>query len=414
MSIINICANEPIIRHKTHKVKVGDLYIGGDAPILIQSMTNTDTANIDATVKQVIELHLAGSEIVRITVNNDEAAKSVAKIHDKVLSAGYNVPLAGCFHYNGHTLLKDYPDCARALAKYRINPGNVGFGDKRDKQFEQMVNIALINDKPIRIGVNWGSLDQSILADLMDKNSKKVLPKSSIEILYDALVSSCLLSAEHAEKIGMPSNKIILSCKTSKIADLVVVYKALAQHSNYALHLGLTEAGMGIKGIVATTAALTSLLNQGIGDTIRSSITPKPGGARTEEVEVCKAVLQSLNFRKFAPEVSACPGCGRTTSSYFQSLAEDIDNFIKINMPSWKLLYPGVEMLKIAVMGCIVNGPGESKYADIGISLPGTGEEKVAPVFIDGKKTHTLRGDRITFEFTQLLVSYIENRFGMK
>jgi (E)-4-hydroxy-3-methylbut-2-enyl-diphosphate synthase len=411
---IDICGSDPIVRHKTHKVKVGSLYIGGDAPILVQSMTNTDTADIEATVKQVIELHLAGSEIVRLTVNNDESAKAVAKINDKLLALGYDIPLAGCFHYNGHTLLKNYPDCAEALAKYRINPGNVGFGEKRDKQFEQMVNIALENDKPIRIGVNWGSIDQAILAELMDKNSKRQSPKSSIEIIYDSLVSSCLFSAELAEKIGMPSNKIILSCKTSKISDLVVVYKALAMHSNYALHLGLTEAGMGVKGVVATSAALTSLLSQGIGDTIRASITPKPGGARTEEVEVCKAVLQSLHFRNFAPEVSACPGCGRTTSSYFQTLAQDIDNFIKTNMHEWKLLYPGVEVLKIAVMGCIVNGPGESKHADIGISLPGSGEEKVAPVFIDGKKTHTLRGDRITLEFKNLLLGYIENRFGRK
>ena len=413
MKSLDIRENAPIIRHKTHKVKVGNLYIGGDSPILVQSMTNTDTADVEKTVQQIVELHLAGSEIVRITVNNEKAAKAVAEVHNKILGLGYDIPLAGCFHYNGHTLLTEYPDCAQALAKYRINPGNVGFGKKRDKQFEQMVNIALENDKPIRIGVNWGSLDQAILAELMDKNSKKSIPKSATEVLYDALVTSCLLSAENAEKIGMSSDKIILSCKTSRIADLIVVYQALAKNSNYALHLGLTEAGMGIKGTVATSAALSLLLSQGIGDTIRASITPKPGGARVEEVEVCKAVLQSLNFRAFAPEVSACPGCGRTTSSYFQTLSEDIDNFIKVNMPQWKKLYPGVEKLKIAVMGCIVNGPGESKYADIGISLPGTGEEKVAPVFIDGKKTHTLRGDGITQEFTKILTDYIEKKFKL-
>jgi (E)-4-hydroxy-3-methylbut-2-enyl-diphosphate synthase len=408
---IDIYEKAPIIRHKTHQVKVGNQYIGGDAPILVQSMTNTDTADAKATAAQVIELYQAGSEIVRITVNNDAAAKAVAEVKNLILKAGFDIPLVGCFHYNGHTLLTNYPDCAEALAKYRINPGNVGFGDKRDRQFEQMINIALAKGKPVRIGVNWGSLDQAILAELMDKNSKKTTQKSATEILYDALVSSCLLSAEHAENLGMASDKIILSCKTSRIPDLIVVYQALAKHSNYALHLGLTEAGMGIKGTVATSAALAVLLDQGIGDTIRASITPRPGGARTEEVEICKAVLQSLNFRAFAPEVSACPGCGRTTSSYFQSLAEDIDNFIKINMPNWQKIYPGVEKLKIAVMGCIVNGPGESKHADIGISLPGTGEEKIAPVFIDGKKSYTLRGVRITQEFQQILVNYIERKF---
>lgn len=400
-----------IIRHKTHKVQVGNQYIGGDAPILIQSMTNTDTANINETVKQVIELYLAGSEIVRLTVNNDEAAKAVPEIYNQVLKYGYDVPLVGCFHYNGHTLLKDNPGCAESLAKYRINPGNVGFGEKRDKQYEQMINIALENNKPIRIGVNWGSLDQAILAQLMDENNKKQLAKSAKEVLYDALVTSCLSSAKLAEKLGLTKDKIIISCKTSKIPDLITVYQALAANCNYALHLGLTEAGMGMKGTVATSSALSILLNQGIGDTIRASITPKPGGARTEEVELCKAVLQSLTFRNFAPEVSACPGCGRTTSTYFQSLSQDIDNYIKTNMPEWQKKYPGVENLKIAVMGCIVNGPGESKHADIGISLPGTGEETIAPVFIDGKKTHTLRGEKITEEFTNILLAYIEKKF---
>ena len=412
MDNINIHEKAPIIRHKTHKVKVGNQYIGGDAPILVQSMTNTDTADVEGTVAQVIELHKTGSEIVRLTVNNDAAAVAVPKIHNLILKAGYDIPLVGCFHYNGHSLLNNYPDCADALAKYRINPGNVGFGQKRDKQFEQMIRIALEKDKPVRIGVNWGSLDQALLASLMDDNSKKTSPKTAKEVLYDALVLSCLISAKQAEDIGMAKDKIILSCKTSQIPDLIVVYQALAKASNYALHLGLTEAGMEIKGTVATAAALAILLEQGIGDTIRASITPKPGGARTEEVEICKSVLQSLNFRAFAPEVSACPGCGRTTSTYFQSLAENIDNFIKTNMENWRKLYPGVENLKIAVMGCIVNGPGESKHADIGISLPGTGEEKIAPVFIDGKKSHTLRGDFIAQEFTQILTNYIDNKFG--
>jgi (E)-4-hydroxy-3-methylbut-2-enyl-diphosphate synthase len=395
-------------RHKTHKVKVGSQYIGGDAPILVQSMTNTDTADITATVKQVIELHEVGSEIVRITVNNDASAKAVSEIHNLILKAGYDIPLVGCFHYNGHSLLTNYPDCADALAKYRINPGNVGFGQKRDKQFEQMINIAIEKNKPVRIGVNWGSLDQSVLAKLMDDNQKKTSPKTSTEVLYDALVSSCLSSAKQAEDLGLSKDKIVLSCKTSRIPDLIAVYQALAKHSNYALHLGLTEAGMGVKGTVATAAALAVLLEQGIGDTIRASITPRPGGSRTEEVEICKSALQSLDLRSFAPEISSCPGCGRTTSTYFQSLAEEIDQFIKANMSKWKKLYPGVENLKIAVMGCIVNGPGESKHADIGISLPGTGEEKIAPVFIDGKKSHTLRGEFIAKEFLEILENYIK------
>ncbi|MEK6734401.1 MAG: flavodoxin-dependent (E)-4-hydroxy-3-methylbut-2-enyl-diphosphate synthase [Pseudomonadota bacterium] len=399
------------MRHKTLKVKVGSQYIGGDAPILIQSMTNTDTADVISTAKQIISLHNAGSEIVRITVNNDEAAKAVSKIHEQILKAGYDIPLVGCFHYNGHKLLSTYPDCAESLAKYRINPGNVGFGDKKDKQFEQMVEIAISNNKPIRIGVNWGSLDQALLAKLMDDNNKLHTPKSSKEVMYEALVSSCLLSAKQAEKVGLEADKIILSCKTSNVPDLIIVYNELAKRSNYALHLGLTEAGMGMKGAVSTASALSILLSQGIGDTIRASITPKPGSPRTEEVEICKNILQSLNFRNFAPEVSACPGCGRTTSEYFQHLALEIDQFIKTNMQIWKENYPGVENLKIAVMGCIVNGPGESKHADIGISLPGTGEEKIAPVFIDGKKAHTLRGEQIAKEFMSILESYIRDRF---
>lgn len=409
---IDIKQSGEITRHKTHKVKVGNSYIGGDASILIQSMTNTDTADAIGTAKQVIELYNAGSEVVRITVNNEDAAKSVAEIKNIILKKGYDIPLVGCFHYNGHSLLTEYPDCAEALDKYRINPGNVGFGQKRDKQYEQMVNIALERNKPIRIGVNWGSLDQALLAELMDANNKKSSPKTATEVLYDALVLSCLISAQKAENLGMQKNQIILSCKTSRIPDLVTVYQALAKHSDYALHLGLTEAGMGMKGTVATSSVLAMLLSQGIGDTIRASITPKPGGSRTEEVKLCRSLLQSLNFRQFAPEVSACPGCGRTTSSYFQTLSQDIDKFIQDNMGEWKTMYSGVEGLKIAVMGCIVNGPGESKHADIGISLPGTGEEKIAPVFIDGKKSHTLRGDAITQDFTKILTEYIAKRFG--
>jgi (E)-4-hydroxy-3-methylbut-2-enyl-diphosphate synthase len=409
IELVDIKIKEQAIKHKTHKVKVGDIYIGGNSPIIVQSMTNTDTADVEATVSQVIELYNAGSEIVRLTVNNDAAAAAVPEIHNKIIKAGYDIPLVGCFHYNGHTLLEKYSECSDALAKYRINPGNVGFGQKRDKQFEQMINMALIKDKPIRIGVNWGSLDQDLLAFLMEQNTKD---KSAKEILYDALVLSCLISAKKAEDIGLAPDKIIISCKTSRVEDLIIVYQALAKHSNYALHLGLTEAGMGTKGVVSTAAALGILLTQGIGDTIRASITPRPGGARTEEVAVCRAVLQSLNLRSFAPEVTSCPGCGRTTSTYFQSLAEHIDEYIKINMLSWKTVYPGVENLKIAVMGCIVNGPGESKHADIGISLPGTGEEKIAPVFIDGKKSHTLRGENIAVEFTEILNNYIIKRFS--
>ena len=409
IELIDIKNEDQDIRHKTHKVKVGDVYIGGNSPIIVQSMTNTDTADVEATVLQVIELYNAGSEIVRLTVNNEAAAAAVPEIHNKIIKAGYNIPLVGCFHYNGHTLLEKYSECADALAKYRINPGNVGFGEKRDKQFEQMINIALIKDKPIRIGVNWGSLDQDLLTFLMENNSKN---KSANEILYDALVLSSLISAKKAEDIGLAQDKIIISCKTSRVEDLIIVYQALAKHSNYALHLGLTEAGMGTKGTVSTAAALGILLTQGIGDTIRASITPRPGGARTEEVAVCRSVLQSLNLRSFAPEVTSCPGCGRTTSTYFQSLAEHIDEYIKVNMLNWKEVYPGVENLKIAVMGCIVNGPGESKHADIGISLPGTGEEKIAPVFIDGKKSHTLRGENIAVEFTEILNNYIIKRFS--
>ncbi|OJV12162.1 MAG: 4-hydroxy-3-methylbut-2-en-1-yl diphosphate synthase [Alphaproteobacteria bacterium 33-17] len=403
-----------IKRHKTHKVKVGNFYIGGDSPILVQSMTNTDTADVEGTVKQIIELNEAGSEIVRVTVNNEESARAVPKIHDSLIKQGYDVPLVGCFHYNGHKLLTDVPECAEALAKYRINPGNVGFGEKRDKQFEMMIDQAVKYNKPVRIGVNWGSLDQDLAQKMMDDNSKSSNPKSADELLREALVTSSLQSAEKAIEMGLTADKIIISCKVSQPQDLVAVYTELARRSNYALHLGLTEAGMGSKGIVATTAALSILLQQGIGDTIRASLTPRPGEKRTQEVTVCREILQSLGFRNFTPQVTACPGCGRTTSTYFQELASSIQDFLNSSMPVWKDKYIGVENLRVAVMGCIVNGPGESKHADIGISLPGTGESPVAPVFIDGEKACTLRGDNIAGEFKDLVINYIENRYLVK
>lgn len=400
-----------ISRHKTIPVKVGNFIIGGNAPILVQSMTNTDTADAVATFKQVKELHLAGSEIVRITVNNDAAAKSVPLIHEMLLKENLDIPLVGCFHYNGHRLLTDYPECAIALAKYRINPGNVGFGQKHDRQFEMMVECAIKHDRPVRIGVNWGSLDQDLSTKLMDKNSQLAEPKSADEVMREALVRSTLLSAKQAENIGLPANKIVISAKVSRVQDLVVVYQELVKRSNYALHLGLTEAGMGSKSIVATTAGLSILLQQGIGDTIRASLTPSPGDSRTREVTVCQEILQSLGLRSFTPQISACPGCGRTTSTYFQELAENIQDYITASMPTWKNLYPGVETMNIAVMGCIVNGPGESKHANIGISLPGSGESPIAPVFIDGQKTHTLRGDNIADEFKVILTEYIAMKY---
>ena len=403
-----------IVRHKTHSVRVGNITIGGNAPIVIQSMTNTDTTNIEATTQQIIDLAEAGSEIVRITVNNDGAAKAVPYIYENLLKKGYNVPLAGCFHYNGHQLLTQHTGCAQSLAKYRINPGNVGFGKKRDQQFEMMIETALKNDKPIRIGVNWGSLDKAISARLMDENAKSLTPKTSDEILRESLIESALSSAKHAEHIGLPPSKIIVSCKVSRVQDLICVYRELAQRSNYALHLGLTEAGMGTKGVVATTAALSTLLQEGIGDTIRTSLTPRPNQSRTEEVIICKEILQTMGFRAFTPQVSACPGCGRTTSKFFQELALKIETFLQQMMPQWKTDYPGVENLHIAVMGCIVNGPGESKHADIGISLPGTGEQPIAPVFMDGKKTHTLRGENIAEDFQNIVETYIQKKFQRK
>ncbi|MFW5834032.1 MAG: flavodoxin-dependent (E)-4-hydroxy-3-methylbut-2-enyl-diphosphate synthase [Pseudomonadota bacterium] len=401
-----------VVRHRTHAVDVGGVTVGGGAPVVVQSMTNTDTADIDSTVRQVRELAQAGSEIVRMTVNNDEAAAAVPHIRDRLTALGVNVPLAGCFHYNGHKLLKDHPACAEALSKYRINPGNVGFREKRDRQFEMIVERAIEYGKPVRIGVNWGSLDQELAQALMDENAARPEPWPADAVMREALVRSALDNAAKAEAIGLGTDRIILSAKVSRAPDLIVVYRELARRSSYALHLGLTEAGMGAKGIVATTTALAPLLLEGIGDTIRASLTPRPGEARTVEVQVCQEVLQSLGLRAFMPQVTACPGCGRTTSSFFQELAEQIDGYLKAQMPVWKARYPGAEELKVAVMGCIVNGPGESKHADIGISLPGTGEAPSAPVFIDGEKRMTLRGAGIAQEFQAIVEDYVRRRFG--
>ncbi len=386
--------------------------IGGDAPVRVQSMTNTDTVDAIGTAIQVKELAIAGSELVRITVNTPEAAAAVPHVRDQLDRMGIDVPLVGDFHYNGHRLLTDFPACAQALSKYRINPGNVGKGEKGDRQFAQMVEIAAKYEKVVRIGVNWGSLDQELLARMMDDNARLAEPFEPQQIMYRALVSSAIESARDAEAIGLPANQIILSCKMSGVQDLVSVYRALSRRCNYALHLGLTEAGMGTKGTVASTAALALLLQEGIGDTIRVSLTPQPGEARTQEVVVALEILQSLGLRAFNPSVTACPGCGRTTSSTFQELAKQIDDFLRAQMPVWRGKYPGVENLKVAVMGCIVNGPGESKHADIGISLPGTGETPAAPVFIDGEKALTLRGDNIVAEFHSLVSAYIDKRFG--
>ena len=386
--------------------------IGGGAPVRIQSMTNTDTAEAIGTAIQVKELALAGSEMVRITVNTPEAAQAVPHIREQLDRMGIDVPLIGDFHYNGHRLLTDFPDCAQALSKYRINPGNVGKGDKRDRQFGQMIEAAMRWNKPVRIGVNWGSLDQELLAELMDENSARAQPWSGQSVMYEALVRSAIDSAQRAEELGMDGRQILLSGKVSGVQDLVSVYRALAQRCDYALHLGLTEAGMGTKGTVASSAALAILLQEGIGDTIRVSLTPAPGEARTQEVLVASEILQALGVRAFVPSVTACPGCGRTTSTTFQELTQQIDDFLRAQMPVWRSRYPGVEKLKVAVMGCIVNGPGESKHADIGISLPGTGEAPAAPVFIDGEKRMTLRGDAIAQEFQAIVENYIENRFG--
>jgi (E)-4-hydroxy-3-methylbut-2-enyl-diphosphate synthase len=386
--------------------------IGGDAPVRVQSMTNTDTVDVIETAIQCKELAVAGSELVRITVNTPEAAEAVPHIRDQLDRMGIDVPLIGDFHYNGHRLLTEHPAMAAALSKYRINPGNVGKGDKRDRQFAMMVEAAVKHDKAVRIGVNWGSLDQELLAQLMDENAKRALPADAKQVMYRALVQSALGSAAYARELGLDANQIIISCKVSGVQDLISVYRALAARCDYALHLGLTEAGMGTKGTVASATALAVLLQEGIGDTIRVSLTPQPGEARTQEVVVALEILQSLGLRTFNPSVTACPGCGRTTSTTFQELAKQIDDFLRAQMPVWKSRYPGVENLKVAVMGCIVNGPGESKHADIGISLPGTGEAPAAPVFIDGEKALTLRGEGIAQEFHKIVESYIERRFG--
>jgi (E)-4-hydroxy-3-methylbut-2-enyl-diphosphate synthase len=385
--------------------------VGGAAPVRIQSMTNTDTEDAIGTAIQVKELAAAGSELVRITVNTPEAAQAVPHIRAQLDRMGVNVPLIGDFHFNGHRLLTDYPECAESLSKYRINPGNVGKGDKRDRQFAQMIEAAIRWDKPIRIGVNWGSLDQELLASLMDENSRRSQPWDAKQVMYEALITSAITSAEKAEEIGLPGHQIMLSCKVSGVSDLVAVYRELARRSKYALHLGLTEAGMGTKGTVASATALGILLQEGIGDTIRVSLTPAPGEARTQEVIVASEIIQSLGLRKFVPSVTACPGCGRTTSTTFQELTKQIDDFLRDQMPVWRKQYPGVENMKVAVMGCIVNGPGESKHADIGISLPGTGEAPAAPVYIDGEKKMTLRGDSIASEFQTVVENYIKARF---
>jgi (E)-4-hydroxy-3-methylbut-2-enyl-diphosphate synthase len=399
-------------RHKSIAVDVGGVMVGGGAPIVVQSMTNTDSADVEGTARQVAALARAGSELVRITVDRDEAAAAVPHIKERLAKMGVSVPIIGDFHYIGHQLLADHPGCAEALDKYRINPGNVGFKNKRDPQFTQIVEMALKHGKPVRIGVNWGSLDQELLTRLMDENSKSPTPRGAREVMHEAMVQSALLSAARAEDIGLPKNRMILSAKVSAVQDLIAVYTELARRSDYALHLGLTEAGMGSKGIVASSAAMGVLLQQGIGDTIRISLTPEPNGDRTLEVQVAQELLQTMGLRTFVPLVAACPGCGRTTSTTFQELASDIQGFIRNSMPGWKKQYPGVETLTVAVMGCIVNGPGESKHADIGISLPGTGEQPTAPVFIDGKKAATLRGPTLTADFKQMVTDYIERRFG--
>ncbi len=400
-----------IERRKTVTVQIGQVPIGSDHPIVVQSMTNTDTADIEATVEQSRQLFQAGSEWVRVTVNTEEAAQAIPEIVDRLEGEGLQVPIIGDFHYNGHLLLTRYPECARKLSKYRINPGNVGMGKHHDENFKLMIQVALENDKPIRIGVNWGSLDQKLLARLMDSNAQLPEPKESSEVLMDAMVQSALESAALAEEYGLAHQRIVLSAKVSAAPDLIQVYRQLASLCDYPLHLGLTEAGMGTRGVVVSTSALSILLQEGIGDTIRVSLTPQPGGDRTEEVFVAQQILQSLNIRSFAPQVSACPGCGRTTSTFFQELTEDIQQHVKEKMAVWREVYPGVEDLKVAVMGCVVNGPGESKHADIGISLPGTGESPKAPVYVDGRHLTTLKGSHIAQEFIEILENYVKERY---
>ena len=399
-------------RHHSVPVQIGDITVGGDAPVVVQSMTNTDTADALGTAKQVQALAAAGSELVRITVNTEDAARQVARIRDLLDAMGCRVPLVGDFHYNGHLLLTKYPDCAQALAKYRINPGNVGFGRKKDHQFATMIEVAIARDKPVRIGVNWGSLDPALVAQMMDDNAKLPEPRDGKAVTRAALILSALNSAAKAEQIGLPRNRIILSCKVSDVQDLIAVYTELASRCDYALHLGLTEAGMGSKGMVASAAAMGILLQRGIGDTIRVSLTPEPGGDRTKEVMVAQELLQTMGMRSFTPLVTACPGCGRTTSTVFQELAGDIQAYVRTQMPAWSKTYPGVESMTLAVMGCVVNGPGESKHADIGISLPGSGEAPAAPVFVDGEKFTTLRGENIANEFKTILDTYVQSRYG--
>lgn len=420
MSIImrNDCPvnSGPLTRRNSRSVVIRyasrEVVIGGGSPVIVQSMTNTDTADVIGTAIQIKDLARAGSELVRITVNNAAAAAAVPEIRDQLDKMGVDVPLIGDFHYNGHTLLLDYPDCAQVLSKYRINPGNVGQGAKRDTQFAQMIEVACKYDKPVRIGVNWGSLDQALLARIMDQNAARVTPWSASAVMYEALVTSAIENAQRAEELGLTGNRIALSCKVSGVQDLIAVYRELARRCDYPLHLGLTEAGMGSKGIVASTAALSVLLQEGIGDTIRISLTPEPGGDRTKEVVVAQEILQTMGLRKFSPMVIACPGCGRTTSTVFQELADRIQTYLREQMPVWKKQYPGVEGMSVAVMGCIVNGPGESKHANIGISLPGTGESPAAPVFVDGEKKMTLRGEHIAEEFQSVVLDYVKNHYG--
>jgi (E)-4-hydroxy-3-methylbut-2-enyl-diphosphate synthase len=404
--------NAGIPRHRTREVRIAHVAIGGDAPIVVQAMTNTDTADVESTARQVHELALAGSELVRITVNTAEAAAAVARIRDRVRALGCEVPLVGDFHFNGHKLLNQHPDCAEALDKYRINPGNVGKGSKRDEQFAMMIETACRYGKPVRIGVNWGSLDQDLLARMMDENAARPEPLEAADVMREALIASAVGSARRAEELGLPGDRIILSCKVSDVQDLIAVYRELARRCDYPLHLGLTEAGMGSKGIVASTAAIAILLQEGIGDTIRVSLTPEPNGDRTREVVVAQEILQTMGLRSFTPLVTACPGCGRTTSTTFQELAAKIQAYLREQMPLWRVRYPGVEEMSVAVMGCVVNGPGESKMANIGISLPGTGETPVAPVYVDGEKTVTLKGERIAEEFQQIVADYVASRYG--
>ncbi len=399
-------------RHSNVAVRVGDVIVGGSSPVVVQSMTNTDTADIAATVEQVRQLAKSGSELVRITVNTEAAAQAVPEIHNRLHQLNCTVPLVGDFHFNGHKLLEKYPECAQALAKYRINPGNVGRGASRDEKFSAMIETACRYDKAVRIGVNWGSMDQELVIRMMDENTRQAEPKDNDQVIQQIMVTSALKSAQRAEELGLGKDRIVISCKMSAVQDLVGVYQALATQTDYALHLGLTEAGMGSKGIVASTAALAILLQQGIGDTIRISLTPEPGGARTQEVQVAQEILQSMGLRAFTPSVIACPGCGRTSSQFFQQLAKQTQTYLREQMPLWQTQYAGVETLKVAVMGCVVNGPGESKHADIGISLPGTGETPVAPVYEDGEKTVTLKGDTIAKEFQKIIQAYIERRFS--